>query len=209
MHSNCHLTRLVGLVLAAILLTTAACADSTGPAVDRDLPANSSASAASRDVTIDFSAFGDGKNFDPEFYRSDGILFPPEACGSAGCAPWFVGFVAGDAALIGDPRRGPLTADFKKPISELSLSVAPTFLGTARYTLNLYSPSGALVATASVTVTQDPGDPADTGFGYFTISVSDLPKAVKSFALDNVFLRSSATNVTVIPYGVNSITFGR
>lgn len=207
MRSNCHQTRFVGLVAA--ILTTAACADSTGPAVDRDLATNSSASAASREVTIDFSSFGAGQNFDPEFYRSEGILFPPEACGSAGCFPWFVGSVAGDAALIGDPRRGPLTADFKRPISDLSLSVAPSFLGTARYTLNLFSPSGALVATAVRTVTQDPGDPADTGFGYFTISVSDLPKAVKSFSLDNVFLRSSAPNVTVIPYGVSSITFGR
>jgi hypothetical protein len=159
-----------------------------------------------RNVTIDFTSFGQGKVFEPAFYRLDGILFPPEACGSAGCTPWFIGFIQGDDALAGDPRFGPVTATFSRPISDLSLRVAPALQGTATYVLRAFDQPGRLIATTSITVTQDLADPEDSGPGYFTISLTNLGRPAKSFELDNVFVRSSFSN-TVIPYGVSSISY--
>src|SRR5207247_6012694 len=57
-------------------------------------------------VTIDFTSYGEGKVFQPDFYRSDGIVFPPERCGSAGCDTWIVGFTQGDDALHCEDSRG-------------------------------------------------------------------------------------------------------
>jgi hypothetical protein len=201
------MTRSFGPILA-LLIGLNACADPTGSATDSSTIGRASVARSVSEITIDFSTFGSGKEFDPDFYQSEGIVFPPEACGPAGCVPWFIGFVVGDAALIGDPTHGPVSATFKKPISNLSLSFAPTFLGTATYTLSAFSPSGALVATTSVTITVDPADPADMGFGYFTIALTDLARPVKSFTFDNVLVRSPGPHV-VIPYGVSSITYTR
>jgi len=153
--------------------------------------------------TIDFSSFGSSKDFEPDFFRLDGILFPPEQCGSSGCGTWFVQFIQGDAALVG----GPVTATFARPISDLSVQVAPSLQGTARYVLNAFAESGALLATTSVTVTQDEGDPANSGFGYFTMSLTNLAGQAKSFVLDNVFVRSSFPQNVVIPFGVSSISY--
>jgi len=94
---------------------------------------------------------------------------------------------------------GPVTATFARPISELSVRVAPALQGTALYLLNAFAESGALLATTSVTVTQDEGDPANSGSGYFTMS--------GSFALDNVFVCSSFPQNVAIPFGVSSITY--
>ena len=197
-----------GLVIA-LLLGVSACHDPAGLAVNTHSTVSSAIAAATREVTIDFSTFGHGEYLDPDFYRRDGIAFPDQFCGSAGCDGLFIGFIQGDAALVGDPRRGPVSATLTRPISELSLLVAPSFQGTATYTLNVFSASGALVGTTSVTVTQDEGDPANTGFGYFEIAVSNPEKRVKSFTLTSVFVRSASPfpHVGVIPYGVSSITY--
>jgi hypothetical protein len=192
---------------AVIILSGGACIDSAAKAIGPTPPGSPAVAMVTKEVTIDFSTFGQGKLFDPDFYRSEGIVFPAEFCGSAGCDPLFVGFIQGDAALVGDPRRGPLTAKFTRPISSLSLSVAPSFQGTATYTLKLFSASGALVASTSVTVTQDDGEPANSVSGYFEISATSPGKAVKSFSLDNVFVRASGPHAGVIPYGVSSITY--
>jgi hypothetical protein len=165
-----------------------------------------------RDVTIDFTSFGasiaGGNVFEPDFYRSDGIRFPPQRCGSAGCDTWLIWhIVQGDDALWGETRFGPIKATFTRPISNLSLRVAPTLQGTATYVLSAFAASGKLLATTSVTVTQDFGDPANTGFGYFRVSLTNLPKPAKSFTLDQVFVRSSFPQTTDIPYGVSSISY--
>jgi hypothetical protein len=167
-----------------------------------------SSAARAREVTIDFTSYGDGKLFEPGFYRSEGIVFPPERCGAAGCVTWFVGFIQGDAALtVEESRFGPVTATFTRPISSLSLRVAPALQGTATYVLSAFAASGKLVATTSVTITQDFGDPANTGFGYVTIALTNLPRPVKSFTLTNVFLRSTFPSNDHIPYGVSSISY--
>jgi hypothetical protein len=163
---------------------------------------------AAREVIIDFSSFGVAAPFDPDFYRSDGIRFPPQRCGSAGCDTWSVELIQGDAALLGEPvLRGPVQATFTRPISDLSLRVAPALQGTATYVLKAFALSGKVIATTSITVTQDIGDPANTGSGYFTISLSELPLPAQSFTLDNVFVRSSFPLNTLIPYGVSSISY--
>ena len=154
-------------------------------------------------VTIDLSTFGSSKFFVPDFYRLDGILFPPEQCGVSTCSAWFAQFIQGDDALVG----GPVTATFTRPISDLSLRVAPALQGTATYVLKAFAESGPLLATTSVTVTQDEGDPANSGFGYFTMSLTNLPGPAKSFALDNVFVRSSFPQNVAIPFGVSSISY--
>jgi hypothetical protein len=173
------------------------------------LAATSSAVApgvGAREVTIDFSnnAVGD---FDPLFYRSDGIVFPPQACGSAGCFSWSISLIQGDNALFGNPLTGPITATFTRPVSELSFSIAPFVQGTAVYTLTAFSASGEEVASQSLTVTQDTGDPNTGPFGYFTISLEGLAKPVKSFTLDQVFVRSSFGGSGPIDFGVSSISF--
>jgi hypothetical protein len=157
-------------------------------------------------VTVDFSTHGVGF-LDPDFYRSDGIVFPPQRCGSAGCFEWEVGFIQGDDALGAAPPSGPVEATFTRPTSDISLRVAPQFQGTATYTLRAFAASGELLGTASRTVTQDFGDPETEFFGYFTIALSDIPKPAKRFTLDNVFVRDSFGGVPLIPYGVSSISF--
>lgn len=204
---NCAVGNVRSLALTALVLAAGACHEPTGPTVDRPMSPNAAVGRAARQVTIDFSSYGSGKVFESEFYRSDGIVFPPEACGSAGCTPWFVGFVQGDAALAGEPRFGPVRSTFTRPISDLSLLVAPGLQGTATYVLSAFAASGKLLATTSVTVTEDFGDPANSGFGYHEIRLTNLPSPAKSFSLHNVFVRSSFPQNVEIPYGVSSISY--
>jgi hypothetical protein len=189
--------------LAGVLLLATSCSDvPTGP------EPSFKPGVAQRVVTIDFTTFGQPKVFDPDFYRSDGILFPPLRCGTEGCEQWFTSFVQGDAALrVEDVRFGPIEATLTRPISDLTLRVAPALQGTATYFLSGFGASGKLLATTSVTVTQDFGDPANTGFGYFTISLANLAKPAKSFKLDVMFVRSSFPLNTFMPYGVSSISY--
>jgi hypothetical protein len=193
--------------LTAMLLGAGACLEPTSPAVNHSPTSDAAFGLGAREVTIDFSSYGFGKIFEPAFYRPDGIAFPAERCGSAGCTQWFVGFFQGDAALAGEPWFGPVQATFARPISDLSLRVAPGLQGTATYALNVFAASGRLLATTSVTVTQDFGDPANSGPGYFTITLPNLPGPAKSFTLDNVFVRSSFPQTVAIPYGISSITY--
>ena len=154
-------------------------------------------------TVIDFTT-SPGGVFDPNFYELDGIVFPSQRCGSAGCAPWFIGFVQGDQALIQSPVFGPVTATFTSPISGLSLQIAPASQGTAIYTLTALSGSGEVLGTMSRTITQDSGDPEDGPPGYFTMTLESLQTPAASFILDSEFVRSSFGN-NAIEYGVSSI----
>src|SRR5438093_9962896 len=155
------------------------------------LPSSAAASVGvgAPEVTVAFSSFGEGL-FDPNFYRLDGIVFPSERCGSVGCAPWLVSLVQGDDALLGDPSFGFVTATFTRPVSDLSLSFAPDLQGTATYVLKAYSGSGEVIASTSITVTEDFGDPANEGFGYHVVSLTNLSTPAVSFTLDSIFVRS-------------------
>ncbi len=180
-----------------------------GTAVAGLLAAMSSAAApgvGASDVTIDFSnnALGD---FDPLVYRSDGIVFPPQRCGSAGCASWFVGFLQGDNALVGNPLVGGVSATFTRPVSELSFRIAPGSQGTAIYTLTAFSASGQELASQSLTVIQDSGDPNTGPPGYFTMSLGGLPQPANSFTLTNAFVGSSFGTLGPIEFGVSSIIY--
>lgn len=157
------------------------------------------------EVIVDFSNNDQG-DFDPLSYRSDGIVFPPQRCGNAGCAPWFVGFIQGDNALVGNPLLGGITAMFTRPVSELSLQVAPAAQGTATYTLTAFGASGKELASQSLTVTQDIGDPTTGPPGYFTIGVGGFAVPATSFALTSVFVRSSF-GINLIEYGASSIHY--
>jgi hypothetical protein len=155
-------------------------------------------------ITVAFSSFGSGQVFDPTFFDASGIDFPPQQCDPSGCHTWFVGFIQGSPALGG----GVVSATFTHPVSDLSLLVAPALQGTATYTLKAFDASRSLLASTSVTVTQDQGDPATIAYGYFPIALATLPAPATSFTLDNVLVRSSFPNtVGAIPYGVSTISF--
>jgi hypothetical protein len=209
--------RIAGFHLAGALMLAVSCSEGSMTSEPGDTRSDVISSPGAgpfrgslREVTIDFSSFGAGDIFEPDFYRAQGIRFPPQRCGSAGCANWTIAHILqGDDALLGEPGFGPIEASFTKPISDLSLRVAPALQGAATYVLEAFAASGKLVATASVTVTQDFGDPANTGFGYFTISLRNLRRPAKSFTLENVFVRSSFPGNTEIPYGVSSISYTR
>jgi len=180
------------ITLRATVGSRSACAQYSEPAGD----------------TIDFSTFGDGREFDPLFYQDDRIVFPPQQCGPVGCGNWFVGFIQGDAALVGGPLLAPIEAMFTKPIFGLSLRVAPGAQGTAEYTLTAFNSGGHVVARKSVTITQDMGDPLTDPFGYFSIDLGRFRQPATSFTLGSKDIRSSfGLTGRTIEYGVSSITF--
>ncbi len=172
------------------------------------LPSSAAASVGvgASEVTVDFSSFGEG-TLDPNFYRLDGVVFPSEVCGSVVCAPLVVSVAQGHDALLGNPYFGFVMATFTRPVSDLSLSFAPDLQGTATYVLKAYSGSGKLIASTSITVTEDFGDPANEGFGYHVVSLTKLSTPAVSFTLDSIFVRSSFPSVTHIGYGVRSISY--
>jgi hypothetical protein len=191
-----------GFLVAGVLLAALCCSDAPTSPEPSFKPG-----VAAREVTNEFTSVGIGQVFEPDFYRSEGIRFSPQQCGSAGCRAWSVDLIQGDAALLGEPAFGPMRATFTRPISDLSLRVAPALQGTVTYVLKVFTASGRLLATTSLTVTQDFGDPANSGFGYVTISLPSLPRPGKSFTLHSVFVRSSFPLNTEIPYGVSSISY--
>jgi hypothetical protein len=152
-------------------------------------------------VTIDFSTHGLG-SFDPTFYKNNGISFW-EGSGSG----YEIGFIQGDDTLIqsGEPK-GPIGGTLIPPVSGLSVRLAPGLQGTAEYTLTTFDSLGKPIDKHSVLVTQDTGDSQNSGFGYFTIDMKNLPRKAKSFILDERFIRSSFIQNTSIPYGIGSIS---
>jgi hypothetical protein len=199
------------LVLSS-LLATLSCSDETATEPE----ASFKSGVAAREVTIDISSFGlapspgIGKIFQLDFYRREGILFQQQPCVAGVCEPLRVGITQGDAAItVGHPPFVgiPLTATFTRPISSLTLNLAPQLQGTMTYVLSAFSASGELLGTTSRTVTQDFGDPANTGFGYFSITLTDLPKPAKSFSILGVFVRSTFELNTFIPFALSTISY--
>lgn len=163
-------------------------------------------SKVASDVTIDVSGAGVGTSVDSRLFRADGLVLPESQC-VPDCAGWQIVGVQGDEALPQPPGLGQLEGRFVRPVSELSLRVAPSLQGTARYLLRVFGAGGRALAEQSLTVTQDFGDPANTGFGYFEIGVSGLTRPALSFSLESSFVRSSFPENTAIPYGVASLSF--
>ncbi len=97
------------------------------------------------------------------------------------------------------------------PVRTLSPSQRATLSrplpGTAAYILRALTATGVTVARARVVVTQDTGDPEHSGFGYFTISLSNLPASAVTFRLTNEFVHSSFPQNTVMEFGVASVSY--
>ena len=168
-----------------------------------------SAAAGSQRQTIDFSTAPSGSVLPKDFYRAQGIIFNEE---------YFVGFIQGDDALVsGSTENGDsaqIGATFTAPVTTLSVEVAPAFQGTAEYTVTAFDSGGQVVATKSVTRTEDTGDPADQGFGYFTIGLGPLAGPAHSFILTNRFIRSSfgtpicgGGGLACFSFGLSTITY--
>jgi hypothetical protein len=96
---------------------------------------------------------------------------------------------------------------FRAPVASVSFRVAPAVQGTAAYVSTAFSANGKRLAGTAVRVTQDSGDPADTGPGYFTIGLANLPAGATRVQLTNEFVRSSFSHITQIDYGVASISY--
>jgi hypothetical protein len=165
------------------------------------LPVTSSNAGTTCNVTIDFSIHGQSPS-DPTFYKNNGISFR-EGSGSG----FSIGFIQGDDALqqSGQQNR-PIGGTLIPPVSGLSVRLAPGLQGTAEYTLTTFDSLGLSIDKHSVLITQDTGDSQNSGFGYFTIDMKNLPRKAKSFILDERFIRSSFIQNTSIPYGLGSIS---
>ena len=163
-------------------------------------------SKVAQEVTIDVSSAGAGTAVDSRLFRSSGLLLPESQC-VPDCSGWQITGVQSDDALVQPPGGAAIEGRFVRPASQVSLLVAPRLQGTARYTLRVFGGDGRALAEQSLTVTQDFGDPANTGFGYFSLGVSGLARPAHSFRLENVFVRSSFPGNTEIPFGVSSISF--
>ena len=161
--------------------------------------------AKGADVTADFSALGVGSVMEFGFFRSSGLTFPEEQCAPE-CGGWAIEQIQGDDALPQPPGRGPIVGRFTRPVSAISLRLAPSLQGTAVYVLRAFAAGGRLVDERATTVTQDFGDPANTGFAYFTLGVSGLRHPARWFVVDNVFVRSSFGG-SFVTYGIGSVSF--
>jgi hypothetical protein len=144
-------------------------------------------------VTIDFSAHGGGA-LDPTYFQRH-VEFTEGS---------WVGYVQGDQALI-----GPVAGTAAKKFTGVSATFAPATQGTAEYTLTAYKGNGKPIASNTITVTQDTGDPETGAWGYDTVTLEGLSKKAKSFRLTNSFIRSSHSHITQIDFGVASITLSR
>jgi hypothetical protein len=154
--------------------------------------ASPAAAAPLTTATIDFSQPGIGP-FDQSYFSEAGF--------SEGS---FVGYVQGDEALIG-PVAGTAASKF----TGVSVDVAPAFQGTADYTIEALSPADRVIGSSTVRITQDTEDPETGPWGYVTLELGSLPKKASSFRIRNSFVRSSFPNITVIDFGVASITLSR
>lgn len=168
--------------LALIACVVCVCGFAAQPAV--------AASPAS--TTIDFSQAGRGP-FNPSYFS--------DAAFTEGS---WVGYIQGDEALIA-PVAGTAASKF----TSVSVDFAPAFQGTADYTIEAFSSAGRVIGSSTVRATQDTGESETGPWGYVTLQLGPLPKKAGSFRISNSFVRSSFPNITVIDFGVASITLSR
>jgi Carbohydrate binding domain len=180
-----RLGRVLGWLVPTTVLVAAVCV------------ASSVTAATQTTVTIDFSTApqcGQLKSLPLDFYEARGIVFTGNF---TRCAEYPI---FGRSALhvlegSGDAPGGlgieGLHARFTTPVVALSMQALPALSGTAEYTLTAFDDAGGVAATTSKTVTQDPGDPADQGVGYFTIELGAITTPATSFVLTSRFIRSS------------------
>jgi hypothetical protein len=145
-----------------------------------------------RAEVIDISALV-GKPFDQTFFAAQGLIFTSQMS---------LGFVQGDDALI-----APVSGRLVRPIDALSVLVAPGSQGTADYTLALFDVDTNLTGSTTIRVTQDFGDPENTGFGYVPLTVGRTSTAAHFFSLSNRFVRSSFSEVGNVEFAVSTLEF--
>ncbi len=160
-----------------------------------------SAATLGREITIDFSLAGNATAFDSEFFQGEPIVFAKQDCRWETCQDWFIGYVQGDDAIV----NGPTPVTFTRPVSALSVRVAPGLQGKADYRLAAYDRAGNVLASKSVIVAQYESDP-HAPFGYFTVELGPLPRPARSFTFEQTNLEMGP-GVTNIEYGMSEITF--
>lgn len=160
-----------------------------------------------RAVTVDFSSIADCPascpvSIDATTFASQGIVFTVSNGG--------VGLIQGDEALGSFGPGEKIAASFITPqsLTNLSVQLAPTSQGTRLYTLTGYNAALIPVGSVSRQVTQDFGDPENTGFGYFSLVLDPITEPVSSFEVSSVFIRSSfGPCCQGAGYGVASVTW--
>ena len=85
-----------------------------------------------------------------------------------------------------------------------ALALAPASQGTADYTLAAFAARANLIGSTTIRITQDEGDPDNTGGGYLSINLDGLSRPARAFSLTNEFVRSSFPDRSVIDFGVSS-----
>ena len=142
-------------------------------------------------VTIDFTQAGQGP-FNQNFFASSGIVFTQGT---------FVGFVQGDDALVGPPIAG----SFLTPVTSLAVNVALGFQAVDDFSLTVYDASSAPISTTTFILDQDTGNPNFMGWGYFTISLPNIPQPAYSFTLSDQFVSGPINGST--EFGDSSLVF--
>jgi hypothetical protein len=107
-------------------------------------------------ITIDMSTHGAGP-FNKNFFKSKGVVFT-----AGGCC---VALLQGDLAV---GNLGGRIAGLFAPaaVTSISVKVAPGLQGTTVFRLAALDVLSNVVASKSILVTQDLGDPEHSGFGY-------------------------------------------
>jgi len=149
----------------------------------------SKADPAPTATTTDFDAMGSWTDFvhmDPLFFKSAGIRFESD---------YVVGWSNGHAALVANEvwTTPPFTiaATFTRPVTSVSVSFRMGMQGTSDYTLVAYSPSGDVIGSDTISLTNNGLDG-----NFYDVTVSNLPSKAKSFSI-----------VGAIEYDVKSITY--
>ena len=150
-------------------------------------------------VTVDMSDHGGGI-FYQEYFRPKGVVFTDGD---------FVGYVQGDDALVFDQSNGITGLFAPAAVTSISVDIAPWLQGTWAYRLAALNVLSNIIDSKTILVTQDTGDPENTGFGYFSIELTGLPGAA-GFLVDSTFIRTSygttsANNIAAL----SSISFSK
>lgn len=134
-------------------------------------------------ITVDMSDHGGG-TFDQEYFKPQGVIFTDGG---------FIGYVQGDDALIFDQSNGITGLFAPAAVTSISVDIAPWLQGTWAYRLAALDVLSNIIDSETILVTQDSGDPENSGSGYFSIELAGLPGAV-GFLVDSTYIRDSHGN---------------